>query len=124
VVPESPSHPLHLAPRRGAVVSTRLTGGLRFAATTGYFLATLWVAIGSHVRGIRITLMSLIRDYGCAPLDFGLPRRDLRGLSGEPCAMFGALSDVPQFLFRLSAASLLKSFESTLPIGNNLKLQD
>src|SRR6185503_325195 len=34
----------HLAPRRGAVFLPASTGGLRFAATTGYFLATLWVA--------------------------------------------------------------------------------
>src|SRR6185312_14350874 len=46
VVPEFPSQPSHLAPRRGAVISTRLTGGLRFAATTGYFLPTLRVASG------------------------------------------------------------------------------
>src|SRR6185436_21134559 len=34
----------HLAPLRGAVTPAASTGGLRFATTTGYFLATLWVA--------------------------------------------------------------------------------
>ena len=34
----------HLAPRRGAVILPVSTGGLRFATTTGYFLATLRVA--------------------------------------------------------------------------------
>jgi len=35
---------LYLALRRSAVICARLSGGLRFASTTGYFLATLWVA--------------------------------------------------------------------------------
>ena len=34
----------HLAPRRGAAIPPASTGGLRFATTTGYFLATLRVA--------------------------------------------------------------------------------
>lgn len=40
---ESPASLYHLAPRRGADVPA-LTGGLRFAATTGYFLAALRAA--------------------------------------------------------------------------------
>jgi hypothetical protein len=32
-----------VAPRRGAIHNTLLSGGLRFAATTGYFLLTLRV---------------------------------------------------------------------------------
>jgi len=36
--------PSHLAPRRGAVILATSTGGLRFATTTGYFLAILPVA--------------------------------------------------------------------------------
>jgi len=33
-----------LAPPLGAIAMLLLTGGLRYAPTTGYFLATLWVA--------------------------------------------------------------------------------
>ena len=42
-------HTSHLAPRRGAAIPVCLTGGLRFATTTRYFLATLWVA-SSHFK--------------------------------------------------------------------------
>jgi len=34
-------------PRRGAVILSASTGGLRFATTTGYFLANLRVALVS-----------------------------------------------------------------------------
>jgi hypothetical protein len=33
-----------MAPLQGAKLKQLLTGGLRFAATSGYSLATLWVA--------------------------------------------------------------------------------
>jgi hypothetical protein len=44
VVREDLCTAFHLAPRRRAEVLTAKTGGLRFATTTGYFLATFRVA--------------------------------------------------------------------------------
>ena len=56
--------PSHLAPRRGAVILAASTGGLRFATTTGYFLATLRVAslhfkLESTFLDLKVTVLCL-----------------------------------------------------------------
>ena len=57
-----------LAPLQGALPIASATGGLRCAPTTGYFLATLRVALRGSLRSfIR---QSLVTDHE-TPIDFG-----------------------------------------------------